>query len=400
MTTMISKTIAEDRQRRRGEETGDDRREQPAGGCLHRRQDLQSRVEHRLRQIERLLALGGDGDRRDAERRFLRFHALEQVLDGGFDEKLGLDAEPAADFLPQIDAESLQLAALFEHEGPDHARGHAHAGRRSLGQTSRRSRRNNAPAKRPMVRRLWGSMVMITVFVSIVTSGIHRNAPAQLTHKRASTGQPTLDHVLSPTLHLIRDVEPRWGSPIRTPGGDLGRSTATEVSRQNLRLPGWDRARISYGAAAQIQRLPDNPDPDRLLGRLQSRSSRHRDSARWITESDGTVGITATSFGPGDTVYLSVATDGFGSGTLSVRWTYAGRVVDEPKKRCRTGCGGHRVPPAERRSVKTFQRDVGGYLNVTSVGTVTFRLATPYAEDRAPCRMGIWRSVRSAARKR
>ena len=43
-----------------------------------------------------------------------------------------------------------------------------------------RSRRNNAPARRPMVRRLWGSMVVITVFISIVTSAIHGNAPASL----------------------------------------------------------------------------------------------------------------------------------------------------------------------------------------------------------------------------
>ena len=63
-------------------------------------------------------------------------HGVEKVLDGGFDEKLGLDAEPAADFLPQLDAESLQLAAFVKHERPDRARGHPHGGHRSL----RRSR--------------------------------------------------------------------------------------------------------------------------------------------------------------------------------------------------------------------------------------------------------------------
>ena len=71
--------------------------------------------------------------------RFIRLYTQEKVLDGRFDEKLGLDAEPAADFLPQIDAESLQLAAFFKHKGLDHARGHAHADRRSLAQTSRRN---------------------------------------------------------------------------------------------------------------------------------------------------------------------------------------------------------------------------------------------------------------------
>ena len=47
---------------------------------------------------------------------------------------------------------------------------------------------------------------------------------------------------------------------------------------------------------------------------------------------DGTVANHTTTFAPTDTVYLSVLTSGVGSGTISVRWTYSGRVVDEPKK--------------------------------------------------------------------
>src|SRR5215208_2372344 len=47
---------------------------------------------------------------------------------------------------------------------------------------------------------------------------------------------------------------------------------------------------------------------------------------------DGTVGGFTTVFAPDDTVYLSVATTGAGAGTISVRWMYAGRVIDEPKK--------------------------------------------------------------------
>ena len=47
---------------------------------------------------------------------------------------------------------------------------------------------------------------------------------------------------------------------------------------------------------------------------------------------DNSVREHATSFAPSDTVCLSVLTAGAGSGTISVRWTYAGRVVDEPKK--------------------------------------------------------------------
>jgi hypothetical protein len=47
---------------------------------------------------------------------------------------------------------------------------------------------------------------------------------------------------------------------------------------------------------------------------------------------DNTVGAPTSSFAPRDTVHLSVLTAGVGSATISVRWMYAGRVVDEPKK--------------------------------------------------------------------
>jgi hypothetical protein len=47
---------------------------------------------------------------------------------------------------------------------------------------------------------------------------------------------------------------------------------------------------------------------------------------------DHTVSSFTTTFTPDESVYLSVLTTGVGSGTISVRWTYAGRVIDEPKK--------------------------------------------------------------------
>jgi hypothetical protein len=47
---------------------------------------------------------------------------------------------------------------------------------------------------------------------------------------------------------------------------------------------------------------------------------------------DGSVADHTSSFAPRDTVHLSVLTAGVGSGTISVRWMYGGRVVDEPKK--------------------------------------------------------------------
>lgn len=47
---------------------------------------------------------------------------------------------------------------------------------------------------------------------------------------------------------------------------------------------------------------------------------------------DSTVAAPAYTFKAHDTIFLSVMTAGKGSGTVSVRWTYAGRVIDEPKK--------------------------------------------------------------------
>jgi hypothetical protein len=47
---------------------------------------------------------------------------------------------------------------------------------------------------------------------------------------------------------------------------------------------------------------------------------------------DGTVGKFATTFAPGETVYVSVRTAGAGDATISVRWTYEGRVVADAKK--------------------------------------------------------------------
>jgi hypothetical protein len=93
---------------------------------------------------------------------------------------------------------------------------------------------------------------------------------------------------------------------------------------------------------------------------------------------DSTVANHTTTFGPGDTVYLSVLTAGVGSSTISVRWTYAGRVVDEPKKRVSyrdvaatefhlQSAGG--FPPGE------YTADV--FLDGKPVGTRTFRVEGP-----------------------
>lgn len=45
--------------------------------------------------------------------------------------------------------------------------------------------------------------------------------------------------------------------------------------------------------------------------------------------SDHSVGNHTTSFKPGDTMNLAVLTSGPGSGVITVRWLYAGRLVTE-----------------------------------------------------------------------
>ncbi len=45
--------------------------------------------------------------------------------------------------------------------------------------------------------------------------------------------------------------------------------------------------------------------------------------------SDNSVGAHTTRFKPDDTMYVSVLNDGPGSGTIAVRWRYAGRLVSE-----------------------------------------------------------------------
>jgi hypothetical protein len=92
---------------------------------------------------------------------------------------------------------------------------------------------------------------------------------------------------------------------------------------------------------------------------------------------DNTVARPTTTFGPGDTVYLSILTAGSGTGTLSVRWSFAGRVVGEPKKpveyrgeaatefHLQNGAG---FPPGEY-SVEAFLDD-------KPVGSRTFRVTT------------------------
>src|SRR5262249_40790696 len=113
----------DDGQCSRGECACDDRHDSRAAIPVDRRQNLKTGVENRLRQIEFLWTVGCDRDRGNAQRRLLGFHAVQYVLEGGLDQELGLETYLAADFPPQLDAESGQLAAFLEHEGLDQAGG-------------------------------------------------------------------------------------------------------------------------------------------------------------------------------------------------------------------------------------------------------------------------------------
>lgn len=48
--------------------------------------------------------------------------------------------------------------------------------------------------------------------------------------------------------------------------------------------------------------------------------------------SDKSIAIHATRFKPDQTVYVSILTMGAGSGELSVRWTFQGRVISEESR--------------------------------------------------------------------
>jgi hypothetical protein len=91
---------------------------------------------------------------------------------------------------------------------------------------------------------------------------------------------------------------------------------------------------------------------------------------------DSTIANPTETFSPRDTVYLSVSTAGVGSATISVRWTYQGRVVDEPKKE---------VSYRDLASTEFSLRSAGGFplgeyraevfFDGQPVGTKTFTVA-------------------------
>ena len=90
---------------------------------------------------------------------------------------------------------------------------------------------------------------------------------------------------------------------------------------------------------------------------------------------DHTVADHTTSFAPRDTIYLSVFTAGVGSGTMSVRWMYRGRLLDEPQKK--VSYTDVAATDFSLRSVAGFppgEYSAEVFLDGQSAGTRTFRV--------------------------
>jgi len=90
---------------------------------------------------------------------------------------------------------------------------------------------------------------------------------------------------------------------------------------------------------------------------------------------DNTVADSVARFGPHDTVYVSVLTTGSGSATISVRWTYAGQVLDEPKRQ--VSYKDFAATDFSLKSVAGFppgQYTAEAFLDGKSVGTQKFRV--------------------------
>ena len=93
---------------------------------------------------------------------------------------------------------------------------------------------------------------------------------------------------------------------------------------------------------------------------------------------DESVASFTTRFTPEDSVYLSVLTGGAGSATISVRWVYAGRVIDEPKKQVSyrlDAVTGFRLQSATGFPEGDYTAEV--FLDGKSAGTRTFRVERP-----------------------
>lgn len=93
---------------------------------------------------------------------------------------------------------------------------------------------------------------------------------------------------------------------------------------------------------------------------------------------DNTIASHTTTFGPNDTVYVSVGTAGSGSGVLAVRWTYAGRVVGEPTKEISyRGAASTEFHLQNAGGFPPGEYSVEAFLDGQTIGTQIFRVELP-----------------------
>jgi hypothetical protein len=90
---------------------------------------------------------------------------------------------------------------------------------------------------------------------------------------------------------------------------------------------------------------------------------------------DNTVASHTTVFKPGETVYVSALNTEPGYGTVGARWTYAGRVIDEPKKDVSyKGAAATEFHLQGARGLPAGDYEVEIFVNGASVGKRTFRV--------------------------
>src|SRR5438093_7231401 len=122
----------QDRQKSSSENPRDDIAEQAALGWLRGREDLKSRVEHRMREIPLHFPLRSDRYRCDPQLRLLGLNGFEQISHRGLDYKIILYIHLLADFLPEVDAKAGEPALFLEDKRLDEPRRYAQFGLRYL----------------------------------------------------------------------------------------------------------------------------------------------------------------------------------------------------------------------------------------------------------------------------
>jgi hypothetical protein len=91
--------------------------------------------------------------------------------------------------------------------------------------------------------------------------------------------------------------------------------------------------------------------------------------------SDHSIGTLTTTFKPNDTIYAAVLTDGSGSGTISAKFTYGGRVIAEPEKKVSMkGSGATEFHIEYSGALPAGDYDIELFLNGQSVGTRKVRV--------------------------